>query len=125
MSDGIVLVGLPGSGKTSVGQAVADLLGRPFIDIDHEIQRTIGRSSADVLANDGEPRLRQLERHAVAAAVKSRGAVIATGGGTVLDPLNRWLLMEHGRRVRLDAPIDQLADRLRADTTMPRSATNG
>ena len=125
MSDGIVLVGLPGSGKTSVGQAVADLLGRPFIDIDHEIQRTIGRSSADVLASDGEPRLRELERHAVVAAVKPRGAVIATGGGTVLDPLNRWLLMEHGRRVRLDAPIDQLADRLRADTTMPRPLLGG
>ena len=125
MSDGIVLVGLPGSGKTTIGEAVAERLGRPFIDIDREIERTVGRPSADVLAHDGEPRLRELEREAVSTAVKSTGAVIATGGGTVLDPLNRWLLMEHGFRVRLEAPIDQLADRLRADTTTPRPLLGG
>ena len=51
--------------------------------------------------------------------------MIATGGGAVLDPLNRWLLMEHGLRVRLEAPIDQLADRLRADTTTPRPLLSG
>jgi shikimate kinase/3-dehydroquinate synthase len=125
MSDGIVLIGLPGSGKTTVGKAVAESLGRTFIDIDCEIERSVGRPSADVLARDGEPRLRELEREAVSTAVKSTGAVIATGGGTVLDPLNRWLLMEHGRRVRLDAPIDQLAGRLRADTTTARPLLDG
>jgi 3-dehydroquinate synthetase len=125
MSDGIVLVGLPGSGKTTVGEAVAERLGRPFIDVDREIERTTGRPPADVLVSDGEPRLRELEREAVSTAVKSAGAVIATGGGTVLDPLNRWLLMEHGRRVRLDGPIDQLAERLRADTTTPRPLLGG
>ena len=125
MSDGIVLVGLPGSGKTTVGKAVAERLRRQFIDIDSEIERTVGRPSADVLAHEGEPRLRELERDAVSTAVKSRGAVIATGGGTVLDPLNRWLLMEHGLRVRLEAPIDQLAERLRADTTTPRPLLGG
>jgi len=125
MSDGIVLIGLPGTGKTTVGRAVAERLGRQFIDIDHEIQRAVGRSAADVLATDGEPRLRSLEREAVATAVRSAGAVIATGGGTVLDPLNRWQLMDHGLRVRLDAPIDQLATRLRSDTTTPRPLLGG
>jgi shikimate kinase / 3-dehydroquinate synthase len=125
MSDGIVLIGLPGSGKTTVGNAAAERLGRRFIDIDCEIERIVGRPSADVLAHDGEPRLREIERNAVLAAVGAKGAVIATGGGTVLDPLNRWLLMEHGFRVRLEAPIVRLADRLNADTTTPRPLLGG
>ena len=125
MSDGIVLTGLPGSGKTTVGRAVAERLGRPFVDVDVEIQRSTGSSSAAILARDGEPRLRELEREAVSTAVKSPGAVIATGGGTFLDPLNRWLLMEHGLRVRLEAPLGQLADRLRSDATTPRPLLGG
>jgi shikimate kinase/3-dehydroquinate synthase len=120
MSEGIVLIGLPGSGKSAVGKVVAERLGRPFVDIDTEIERAVGASSADVLARDGEPHLRELERKAVESAVRTRGAVIATGGGTVIDPLNRWLLMEHGLRVRLEAPIDRLASRLRADATNRR-----
>ena len=125
MSDGIVLTGLPGSGKTTVGRLVAERLGRQFIDIDCEIERMTGSHPAQILARDGEPRLRELERTAVATAVKTPGAVIATGGGTVLDPLNRWLLMEHGFRVRLDASIDLLAGRLRADTATPRPLLGG
>jgi shikimate kinase len=120
MSDGIVLVGLPGSGKTSVGRIVADRLGRQFIDIDLEVERISGRTSADLIVRDGAPALRAVERQAVEAAVESVGAVIATGGGTVLDPLNRWRLMEHGVRVRLDAPADQLASRLLRDPGIRR-----
>ena len=120
MSDGIVLVGLPGSGKTVVGRMLAKSLGKQFIDIDDEVKRICGRHPAEVLARDGEARLRELERDAVGVAVGSAGSVIATGGGTVVDPINRWRLMEHGVRVQLDAPIDQLAARLRADTTVAR-----
>ncbi len=125
MSDGIVLTGLPGSGKTTVGRLVAERLGRQLIDIDCEVERVSGSHPAQILARDGEARLRELERTAVANAVTTRGAIIATGGGTVLDPLNRWQLMEHGFRVRLDASIDQLAARLRADTTTPRPLLGG
>ncbi len=116
MSDGIVLVGLPGSGKTSIGRLVAERLGRPFLDIDHEIERICGRTATEIVTSDGEPALRAVECEAVDLAIRTPGAVIATGGGTMIDPLNRWLLMEHGKRVRLDAPTDQLATRLRADS---------
>jgi 3-dehydroquinate synthetase/shikimate kinase len=125
MSDGVVLVGLPGSGKTTVGTCVAERLGREFIDIDRTIERDHGRHPAQILATDGEARLRELERQAVSTAVKSVGTVISTGGGTILDPLNRWLLLEHGKRVRLEAPIDQLAARLRADGTTLRPLLGG
>jgi shikimate kinase/3-dehydroquinate synthase len=120
MSDGIVLVGLPGSGKSTVGAAVAQRLGRQFIDIDAEVQRASGCSPAEILEREGEARLRELEREAVLTAVKSSGPVIATGGGTVLDPMNRWLLMEHGKRIRLDVPTQELARRLQAQDSTPR-----
>jgi len=125
MSDGIVLTGLPGSGKTTIGRAVATRLNRQFIDIDDEIARLEGRRPHVVLAEDGEPRLREIERRAVFTAIQSSGAVISTGGGTAVDPLNRWLLMEHGVRVRLEAPIDQLAARLLADSETPRPLLTG
>ena len=125
MSDGIVLIGLPGSGKTSVGQRVAARLGRQFIDIDWEVERISGRNSADLIVSGGDAALRDVERQAVDEAVLKPGAVISTGGGTVLDPLNRWLLMEHGARVRLDAPAEMLASRLLAEPGIRRPLLGG
>jgi shikimate kinase / 3-dehydroquinate synthase len=116
MSDGIVLIGLPGSGKSAVGRRLAERLDRPFFDLDAEIARAAGRSPAEIIDNDGEPAFRALERRALDKACAEPRAVIGTGGGTPLDPLNRWALMRHGLRVRLDAPLDRLADRLASDT---------
>ena len=115
MADGIVLVGLPGSGKSTVGRLVANRLGRPFIDLDTEIHNRNGRSPAAVLDEHGEAAFRAVEREAVSGACSVPGAVIATGGGAPLDPLNRWQLMRHGARVRLDADVTVLAQRLAAD----------
>jgi shikimate kinase / 3-dehydroquinate synthase len=70
---------------------------------------------AEIIDAEGEGFFRGLERRALERAGALQGAVIGTGGGTPLDPLNRWLLMEHGLRVRLDAPIDRLAHRLTSD----------
>jgi shikimate kinase/3-dehydroquinate synthase len=119
MPDGIVLVGLPGTGKSDVGRRVAEMLGRPFVDTDELIERSTGRNPADHIRADGEPAFRDLERKAVAEACAVPGAVIAAGGGAVLDPLNRWAFMQHGLRVRLDAPIETLAGRL-AGAAPPR-----
>jgi len=115
MSDGIVLVGLPGTGKSRVGRCVAEMLGRPFVDLDEEIERSTGRSPADHIRGDGEAAFRALERRAVDTACRTPGAVIAAGGGASLDPLNRWAFMLYGLRVRLDMPVGDLIARLAAD----------
>ncbi|MFN8621705.1 MAG: bifunctional shikimate kinase/3-dehydroquinate synthase [Chloroflexota bacterium] len=115
MSEAIVLVGLPGSGKSSVGRQLAAELGRPFIDLDVLIEERTGHHPAVLIASEGEPRFRELESEAIVAACAVSGAVIATGGGAVLDPLNRWALWNAGRSVWLDAPDEVLLARLRKD----------
>ena len=82
----IVLIGLPGSGKTTVGRAVAAQLGRPFVDFDEEIERREGRSVAEIFARDGESRFRALERSLTQEFVDVPAAVLAPGGGWAAIP---------------------------------------
>lgn len=115
MSESIALVGLPGSGKTAVGRCLAERLGRAFIDTDELVHRRTGRHAADLIQTDGEAAFRGLERDALEEACAVPGAVIATGGGTIMDPLARWALWETATVVRLDAPDEELLSRLSAD----------
>lgn len=124
MPEGVVLVGLPGCGKTLVGRSVAERLGRPFLDLDEEIARSTGRTPANHIRRHGEAAFREIERRAVEQACRVEGAVVASGGGTPVDPLNRWFFAMHGARIRLDVPIERLARRLHADPT-PRPLLSG
>lgn len=112
---GIVLVGMPGSGKSTVGRLVADRLDRPFLDTDELFARRHGVPVPEYLATHGEPAFREAEAAAVADACATRGAVIGVGGGAVLEPLSRWALWHHGVVAWLDAPPERLAARLAAD----------
>jgi len=112
---GIVLVGMPGSGKSTVGRLVAERLGRPFIDTDELFERRYRTAVPDYLREHGEPAFREAETAAVAEACAQRGAIIGAGGGAVLDPLNRWALWHHGVVVLLDLAPDALAARLERD----------
>ena len=112
---GIVLVGMPGSGKSTVGRLVAERLGRPFVDTDQLFAELHGTPVPDYLREHGEPAFRDAEAAAVAQACATRGAIIGAGGGAILDPLNRWALWHHGLVVWLDATPATLASRLEAD----------
>ncbi len=114
----IVLVGLPGSGKSVVGKRLAHRHGATFIDLDERIERTDGRSIPTIFAEDGEAAFRTMERQAVA----DLGAadldptvrrIVATGGGAVVDPRNRWALYRGRLVVWLDSRPEVLAQRLR------------
>jgi shikimate kinase/3-dehydroquinate synthase len=113
--DGIVLVGMPASGKSTVGRVLARRLGKPFVDIDDLVARRLGVSVPDFIDSRGERAFRDEEAQAVKEAMAVAGAVIATGGGTVLDPINRWLLWEHGTVAWLDVTPDRIVRRLAAD----------
>lgn len=90
-----VLVGPPGSGKTSTGEALAARLGVAFRDTDTDIEQSAGKPIPDIFIDDGEPRFRTLERAAVAAALASCDGVLALGGGAVLAEPTRAALAGH------------------------------
>lgn len=112
---GIVLVGMPGSGKSTVGRLVAERLGRAFIDTDTLFERLHDTPVPDYLREHGEPAFRAAEALAVAEACRQRGSVIGAGGGAILDPLNRWALWHHGVVAWLDLRPEELVARLEAD----------
>jgi shikimate kinase len=109
----LLLVGLMGAGKSTVGARCAKKLGRPFIDTDDLVQTTAGMTIPEVFALYGESRFRALEREALADACASpRPAVIACGGGAVVHTDNRRLLRSAGVVVWLQARPEVLVDRV-------------
>jgi shikimate kinase/3-dehydroquinate synthase len=115
MSDGVVLVGLPGSGKSTAGRLLASALGRPFVDTDEIVAAPAGGNIAARLRELGEPAFREAESRAIEEALGRPGAVIATGAGALDDPLNRWRLWQHGTAFWLDAADEVLLRRLSED----------
>jgi shikimate kinase len=108
-----VLVGMMGSGKSSIGRAVASRLGVGFVDSDEQIEQRTGRTVQEIFELDGEPAFRKLEAEALAAAVDACDrSVIAAAGGVVLDPANRELLRRAGTVVWLRARPEVLAARV-------------
>ncbi|MPY96286.1 MAG: iron-containing alcohol dehydrogenase [Acidimicrobiia bacterium] len=117
--DHVVLVGMMGSGKTSVGAALARRLGRPFVDADARLEAAVGCTISQLFADRGEAAFRALERDQLRELLGGRGAlVVATGGGVVLDQANRALL-EQATTVWLDVGPEALAGRLGTDPSRP------
>jgi shikimate kinase len=116
----LVLVGMMGAGKSTVGKRCAQRLDRPFVDTDEIVTAVAGAPVAEVFARDGEDAFRALERTAVADACAAPvPSVIAVGGGAVLDPENRRRLRDAGVVVWLRAPVDQLVRRVGDARTRP------
>lgn len=115
----IVLVGLMGVGKSTVGRRLAQRLGLPFVDSDSAIEEAAGASAADVYDRYGEVDFRDGERRLVARLIDGEVRVIATGGGAFVDPATRRLLNERAITVWLDAPVDVLAERTGRNNARP------
>jgi len=113
-----VLVGLMGSGKSSIGRRLAKHLALPLIDLDDYIVEKDGRSIPDIFAQDGEVFFRQLET-ACLREVLGKAAVIATGGGVVMAAENRQLLQAHPPVIWLKASPEFLAKRIDGDSNRP------
>ncbi|MFL6113776.1 MAG: shikimate kinase [Catenulispora sp.] len=118
MSPVVVLVGAPGSGKSTVGRLVADQLGVDFRDADADIEAAAGQTIADIFVDHGEPHFRALEKTAVEEALAAHAGVLALGGGAVLDADTRVLLKAH-RVVFLDVTLPDAAARVGLNRDRP------
>jgi shikimate kinase len=115
----IVLVGLMGAGKSTVGRRLASVLRLPFHDADQEIETAAGCSISDFFERYGEPAFRDGERKVIARLLAGPRHVLATGGGAFMDPTTRALIKAEGLSVWLRANIDLLMERVTKRPTRP------
>lgn len=104
----IVLTGMPGCGKTTVGTLLAEKTGRTFIDTDQVIREISGKTPGQIISEAGEDVFRAIEAQAIAQAGKNTGCIISTGGGAILRPENVTALRQNGTLYFIDRPVDQL-----------------
>ena len=105
----IILIGMPGSGKSRIANLLADRLGRPCMEADAELEKAAGKSIPEIFEQEGEPGFRARETEILAALGKLSGIVLSTGGGCVTRPENYPLLHQNGTIFRLDRELDHLA----------------
>jgi shikimate kinase len=115
----LILIGMMGAGKTTVGRELAKRLNLRFADCDHELIARTGVSIPVIFEIEGEAGFRRRESRMLAELLTESDIVIATGGGIVLDPANRALLSEHGTVIYLNVPPHVLWERTRRDRNRP------
>lgn len=115
----IILVGMMGAGKTTIGKALANSLGKEFVDSDHEIQERTGVKIPVIFEIEGETGFRKRESEVLIELVKKNNIILATGGGAVLSQENRQLLKHNGIVIYLRASVNDLCRRTRHDKNRP------
>jgi shikimate kinase len=119
----IVLIGLMGAGKSTVGVRLAEALGVPFKDSDLEIEMAAGCSVSDLFAIYGEPIFRDLEQRVVTRLLETKNLILATGGGSYIQPTIQAIIKEKAHTVWLRADLETLLDRVNRRDTRPLLAT--
>ena len=115
----LVLVGLMGVGKSTIGRRLASVLNRSFVDADEEIERAADRSVSEIFEAHGEAYFRDGERRVIARLMEEGHGVIATGGGAFVDAETRKLVLEQGIAIWLDCELDTLIERTSRKDTRP------
>lgn len=120
----LFLIGMPGSGKSTIGRGLAKLLGRQFIDLDQQIEARCGVAIPVIFEIEGEQGFRKRETQVLSEVAQQPDVVVATGGGAILAPENQAILRDQGMVVYLKATVDELLRRTSRDKNRPLLATN-
>lgn len=115
----IILTGMRGSGKTTIGQQLAKKIGRTFIDFDHEIEKIAKMTVSEMVKIHGWAHFRKLEQKICTKFSKMNNLIIASGGGTIMNKKNTQNLRRNGTIIFLEVPISILADRIKNSLNRP------
>lgn len=115
----IILTGMRGSGKTSLGKRLAEKLGWVFIDIDHEIESKLNKKIDQYVKEEGWDAFRKIEKQVTSECAQKDQTVISTGGGTLMDEENANLLKQNGHVVLLERPLEKLRENLKQSHERP------
>lgn len=121
----VVLVGMMGVGKTTIGRLVAQRLHRPFVDIDALIEATEGQPISSIFATKGEPYFRQREMETIRKVMNDPASVVSIGGGAYVNPVIRYLLKDPAVTFYLQANVETLLQRVGDGSTRPLLTQNG
>lgn len=121
-ADKLYLVGFMGAGKTTLAKGLASRIGWKAVDVDEWIEQRERRTITDIFRDHGEAYFRAIEREAVRVLLPERHAVVATGGGTFVDPESRAALLADGTVVWLDVPFSTVVARVPSDGRRPLAA---
>jgi shikimate kinase len=116
----VILVGMPGSGKSTFGRQLAQALNIAFIDLDHEIEKAAGKSIKEIFSDRGEVYFREIESRSLQIIVKKEeNFVLATGGGTPCFHQGMDVINQSGTSIFLDVPVDEIVSRVKHDNNRP------
>ena len=119
LTSSVILIGMPGSGKSTIGKNLARLLSMPFVDLDQQIEERCGVKIPIIFEIEGEAGFRKRETTALQEALTNGNIVLATGGGAVSSDVNRELLSQAGQVVYLKASVEELHRRTSKDRNRP------
>lgn len=121
----VILIGPPGSGKSTIGKSLAKLLNLPFTDTDHLIEERAGKKISEIFVDEGESSFRAMEAEVVAQALDNHNGVLALGGGSIMNPISEALIASHSAlKVFLEVGIAQAAPRIGFNQDRPMLLVN-
>ena len=124
MSSRVVLIGPPGSGKSTIGRALAEEMNLRFVDTDREIETRTGKRISEIFLDQGESGFREIEREVVLEALEIESAVVSLGGGSILDPGVQERLRQEAKVVYLEVSISNAAPRVGFNAERPLLLAN-